>query len=226
MRDADGALLPAGRRARRGTASTPVVLAEKEGLALINGTDGMLGMLVLALADLRPLLTTADIAAAMSVEGLLGTDARLRRRPAGAAPAPGPGRRPRPTCGRCSPAQPDRGQPPRPGRAPASRTPTRCAARPRSPARARDTVEHAAHGRRARAGRRHRQPGRHARRPGRVQRQLPRRPGRLRAGLPRHRRRRPGQHRRAAHRPVPGRRAQPRPARRSSPTTPASTPGT
>jgi histidine ammonia-lyase len=53
----------------------PVTLAEKEGLALINGTDGMLGMLVLAIHDLRDLLTTADIAAAMSVEGLLGTDA-------------------------------------------------------------------------------------------------------------------------------------------------------
>ncbi|WP_308466310.1 histidine ammonia-lyase [Rathayibacter soli] len=53
----------------------PIQLAEKEGLALINGTDGMLGMLVLALHDLRRLLRTADIAAAMSVEGLLGTDA-------------------------------------------------------------------------------------------------------------------------------------------------------
>ena len=53
----------------------PVVLAEKEGLALINGTDGMLGMLVLAAADLRALLKTADITAAMSVEALLGTDA-------------------------------------------------------------------------------------------------------------------------------------------------------
>ncbi len=52
----------------------PVELAEKEGLALINGTDGMLGMLVLALADLRRLADTADLAAAMSVEGLLGTD--------------------------------------------------------------------------------------------------------------------------------------------------------
>ena len=50
------------------------MLAEKEGLALINGTDGMLGMLVLAIADLRSLLVVADIAAAMSVEGLLGTD--------------------------------------------------------------------------------------------------------------------------------------------------------
>ncbi|MGR0221510.1 histidine ammonia-lyase [Agromyces sp. ZXT2-6] len=53
----------------------PVRLGEKEGLALINGTDGMLGMLALAIHDLRMLLTTADVAAAMSVEGLLGTDA-------------------------------------------------------------------------------------------------------------------------------------------------------
>lgn len=53
----------------------PLVLAEKEGLALINGTDGMLGMLSLALDDLQRLLTTADIAAALSVEALLGTDA-------------------------------------------------------------------------------------------------------------------------------------------------------
>jgi histidine ammonia-lyase len=49
-------------------------LAAKEGLALINGTDGMLGMLVLACADLAALARVADVAAAMSVEGLLGTD--------------------------------------------------------------------------------------------------------------------------------------------------------
>lgn len=53
----------------------PVTLREKEGLALINGTDGMLGMLLLAIRDLRDLLVVADLAAAMSVEGLLGTDA-------------------------------------------------------------------------------------------------------------------------------------------------------
>jgi histidine ammonia-lyase len=52
----------------------PLVLEAKEGLALINGTDGMLGMLVLAIADLERLLRVADIAAAMSVEALLGTD--------------------------------------------------------------------------------------------------------------------------------------------------------
>ncbi|HEU5033610.1 MAG TPA: histidine ammonia-lyase [Mycobacteriales bacterium] len=52
----------------------PVELSEKEGLALINGTEGMLAMLVLALHDLRRLVTTADVAASMSVEALLGTD--------------------------------------------------------------------------------------------------------------------------------------------------------
>ncbi|MBV9607223.1 MAG: histidine ammonia-lyase [Solirubrobacterales bacterium] len=52
----------------------PLELGAKEGLALINGTDGMLGMLVLAAWDLSRLLRVADVAAAMSVEALLGTD--------------------------------------------------------------------------------------------------------------------------------------------------------
>ena len=73
VRDAAGVLTPT--RAAFATAGiAPVTLAEKEGLALINGTDGMLGMLVLAIIDLRRLLMVADITAAMSVEGLLGTD--------------------------------------------------------------------------------------------------------------------------------------------------------
>lgn len=52
----------------------PIELDEKEGLALINGTDGMLGMLVLAVADLHALVRVADLSAAMSIEALLGTD--------------------------------------------------------------------------------------------------------------------------------------------------------
>jgi histidine ammonia-lyase len=52
----------------------PVALAEKEGLALINGNEGMLGMLLLSVHDLRALVVHADIGAAMSVEALLGTD--------------------------------------------------------------------------------------------------------------------------------------------------------
>jgi histidine ammonia-lyase len=52
----------------------PLTLRAKEGLALINGTDGILGMLVLATRDLHSLLQVADLTAAMSVEALLGTD--------------------------------------------------------------------------------------------------------------------------------------------------------
>ncbi|MFM7014356.1 MAG: aromatic amino acid lyase, partial [Actinomycetota bacterium] len=56
----------------------PVELKEKEGLALINGTDGMLGMLILALNDLNHLCDRADLIAAMSVEAQLGTDQVFR----------------------------------------------------------------------------------------------------------------------------------------------------
>lgn len=73
VRDASGTLRPAAD-ALAAAGLQPVQLSEKEGLALINGTDGMLGMLILAQHDLAMLLKTADIAAAMSVEALLGTD--------------------------------------------------------------------------------------------------------------------------------------------------------
>jgi histidine ammonia-lyase len=60
--------------ALRAAGIEPVVLGAKEGLALINGTDGMLGMLLLACHDLSSLAKHADIAAAMSIEAILGTD--------------------------------------------------------------------------------------------------------------------------------------------------------
>jgi histidine ammonia-lyase len=88
VRDADGMLAPAADLLAA-AGIEPVVLAEKEGLALINGTDGMLGMLVLACHDLRRLLRTADIAAAMSVEALLGTDAAFAADLAAIRPHPG-----------------------------------------------------------------------------------------------------------------------------------------
>ncbi|MEO6203995.1 MAG: histidine ammonia-lyase [Mycobacteriales bacterium] len=68
-----GRLMPAAA-ALAAIGLQPVVLAEKEGLALINGTDGMLAMLMLACADLDLLCRTADLSAAMSLEALLGTD--------------------------------------------------------------------------------------------------------------------------------------------------------
>lgn len=73
VRDAEGRSLPAAE-ALAAAGIAPVELAEKEGLALINGTDGMLGQLVLACHDLRELVKLADITAAMSVEAQLGTD--------------------------------------------------------------------------------------------------------------------------------------------------------
>ena len=73
VRTAVGDLVPAAE-ALASADLTPVELQEKEGLALINGTDGMLGMLCLAIVDLQHLLKVVDVTAAMSVEGLLGTD--------------------------------------------------------------------------------------------------------------------------------------------------------
>ncbi|MEU3317833.1 histidine ammonia-lyase [Streptomyces sp. NPDC006785] len=86
----DGTVRPAGELlAAHGIA--PVELAEKEGLALLNGTDGMLGMLVMALADLKNLYTSADITAALSLEALLGTDKVLAPELHAIRPHPGQG---------------------------------------------------------------------------------------------------------------------------------------
>src|SRR3954454_24815896 len=71
--DADGGRREAAAALREADIE-PLTLGPKEGLALINGTDGMLGMLLLAAHDFSRLLKAADITAAMSVEALLGTD--------------------------------------------------------------------------------------------------------------------------------------------------------
>ncbi len=71
--DENGVRVPAAD-ALAAAGLSPVVLAEKEGLALINGTDGMLGMLTLALADGANLLRIADVTASLSIQALRGTD--------------------------------------------------------------------------------------------------------------------------------------------------------
>ena len=83
VRDASGVLRHAAE------VVTPIELAEKEGLALINGTDGMLGQLLLAAHDLDLLLRTADVTASMSVEALLGTDRVFAADLAALRPQPG-----------------------------------------------------------------------------------------------------------------------------------------
>jgi histidine ammonia-lyase len=85
---ADGGTVPA-QRALAEACLEPVRLQTKEGLALINGTDGMLGMLILALEDLKLLLKTADVTAAMSAEALLGTDQVFRQELHAVRPHPG-----------------------------------------------------------------------------------------------------------------------------------------
>jgi histidine ammonia-lyase len=52
----------------------PIALAAKEGLALINGTDGMLAMLLLAIEDAAHLFAMADVTAALAIEAMLGSD--------------------------------------------------------------------------------------------------------------------------------------------------------
>ena len=89
----------------------PVELVEKEGRALINGTDGMVAMLMLACADLARLLQTADLTAAMSLEVLLGTDRTLAADVVGLRPHPGQAAAQRTCAGSCraSPSSPPTG---------------------------------------------------------------------------------------------------------------------
>ena len=70
---ADGSISPTAE-AMAEAGLRPATLRAKEGLALINGTDGILAMLSLAIHDLSILIRSADITAAMTVEGLLATD--------------------------------------------------------------------------------------------------------------------------------------------------------
>ena len=212
VRDAEGRERPAAD-ALADAGIAPVTLAEKEGLALINGTDGMLGMLVLAIDDLRTLLTTRRRRRGDERRGPARHGRRLRRRPPRAAPASRAGRlggEPPRGARRTARSSPATAAP----RTPASRTPTRCAARRRS------------HGGGARHARprgasspsgssRPRSTTRSSPLDGRVESNgnFHGAPLALRPRLPRRRRGRRREHRRAAHRPLPRPRPQPRPAR-------------
>src|SRR5258707_6717556 len=70
-----------GGEAMRRAGGTPVALEAKEGLSLLNGTQGMLALLSLALREADLLVDTADVAAALSLDALRGSprafDARL-----------------------------------------------------------------------------------------------------------------------------------------------------
>jgi histidine ammonia-lyase len=67
----------------------PLTLEAKEGLALLNGTQMMSAIGALLLADADRLVRTASVAAAISVEGLLGTDVAFAAAYQLARPHPG-----------------------------------------------------------------------------------------------------------------------------------------
>src|SRR5437899_4797998 len=72
-----------GAEAMRRANIAPVSLEAKEGLSLLNGTQGMLALLSLGLRDADILVDTADVAASLSLDALRGSpgafDARIMR---------------------------------------------------------------------------------------------------------------------------------------------------
>jgi histidine ammonia-lyase len=88
VRGSEGRPAPAGP-ALEAAGLTPLQLQVKDGLALLNATEGMLAMLVLTIADLERLADTADLACALSVEALLGTDRPFAERLQQLRPHPG-----------------------------------------------------------------------------------------------------------------------------------------
>jgi histidine ammonia-lyase len=84
----DGDRVPAAEGLRR-AGLAPLALSYKEGLSLVNGTEGMLALACLAVADAEELAAAADVACAMSIEGLLGTDRPFQARVHELRPHPG-----------------------------------------------------------------------------------------------------------------------------------------
>ena len=120
----DGRRVPA-REALQAAGVRPLALETKEGLALLNGTHLMAGLGALAVLDAGRLARLADVAGAMSLEALMGTNAAFDARIHALRPHPD--------------AAGGGGQPPPAHRVPAAssnrtatargcRTPTACAA--------------------------------------------------------------------------------------------------
>ena len=83
---------PAGRPAGevlREHGLEPLTLAPKEGLSLVNGTEPMQALLAFSVHDAAMLVQAADVACALSVEALLGTDRPYDERVQVIRPHPG-----------------------------------------------------------------------------------------------------------------------------------------
>ncbi|MFP5353350.1 MAG: histidine ammonia-lyase [Actinomycetota bacterium] len=69
----DGETMP-GAEALSSKGLEPLELSYKEGLSLVNGTEGMLALGILVLDRIERVARAADVAGAMTVEACLGTD--------------------------------------------------------------------------------------------------------------------------------------------------------
>jgi histidine ammonia-lyase len=78
-----------GESAMREAKISLLALEAKEGLALLNGTQGMLALLALGLRDADTAVDTADVATALSLDALRGSPAPYDERIARARPYPG-----------------------------------------------------------------------------------------------------------------------------------------
>jgi histidine ammonia-lyase len=78
-----------GGDAMKSAGIAPLALQAKEGLAMLNGTQGMLSLLSLALRDAEIAADTADVAAALSLDALRGSPAAFDQRIARVRPYPG-----------------------------------------------------------------------------------------------------------------------------------------
>jgi len=78
-----------GGEALRKADIAPLELEAKEGISLLNGTQGMLALLALALREAQILADTADVAAALSLDALRGSPAAFDLRIAAARAYPG-----------------------------------------------------------------------------------------------------------------------------------------
>jgi histidine ammonia-lyase len=78
-----------GAEAMRAAGIAPLALEAKEGLALLNGTQGMLALLALSLRDAEVSVDTADVAAALSLDALRGSPAAFDERVAEVRPYAG-----------------------------------------------------------------------------------------------------------------------------------------
>src|SRR5207237_4712602 len=86
--DDSGTRIPTANALKRAEIK-PLILEAKEAVSLINGTQGMLAVGVLALLAAETLVDSADVIGALTLDALRGTDVAFDERIRKARPHPG-----------------------------------------------------------------------------------------------------------------------------------------